>query len=99
MTGLTRRFLVMMMAIVLTLSLAAFAIPAVPVEAQSDSVTVNFGTQYNYAVSGDSFTNGPVNGNEFWVSTMTGSSTSLNNVKLNLASSTSFIHSVINICV
>ena len=54
------------------------------------NATVVFITDYAYGVSGDSFTNGPVNGNEFWVSTMTGSSTSLNNVKLNLASSTSF---------
>ena len=54
MTSLTvRRFIVIMVAIVLTLSLGAFAIPAVPVEAQSSpSAVVNFGTQYNYAVSG-----------------------------------------------
>jgi len=91
MTSLTvRRFLVIVVAIAFTLSLGAFAIPAVPVEAQSGSATVNFGTQYNYAVSGGSFTDAPVTGNKDWGSSVSGASVPLNNVNLNLASSTSF---------
>ena len=93
MTNLTvRRFLVITVAIVLTLSLGTFAIPSVPVEAQSGSATVNFGTQYNYAVSGNSFSNtdAPVTGNKDWGSSVSGASVLINNVNLNLASSTSF---------
>ena len=56
----------------------------------SPSANVNFNTNYNYTVSGDSFTDAKVTGNEGWNSGLNGASTSLNNVTLKLASSTSF---------
>ena len=90
MTSLKRRFLVIMGAIVLTLSLGAFAIPAVPVEADSPNAIVQFCTSDNYNVSGDSFTNGQVTGTENWFSQLNVAGMDLQNVNLNLASSKSF---------
>ena len=57
-----------------------------PTSADVASFTCN-----GYEVPGDSFTNGQVTGNEYWLSEMTWASTSLNNVSLILASSTSFV--------
>ena len=56
----------------------------------SPGANVNFNTNYNYTVSGDSFTDAKVTGNEGWGSGLNGANTSLNNVTLILAGSTSF---------
>jgi hypothetical protein len=53
-----RRFLIVMVVIALTLSMGAFAIPAIQVQASSTpNAMLNFGTYFGSNVSGDSITN------------------------------------------
>ena len=86
-----RRFLGIMVAIVLTVSLAVLAVPAVLVQADAaPNANVKFFNSYGYPVSGDSFTNTEVTGNKIFATGGGPVNTSLSNVNLNLANSTSF---------
>jgi hypothetical protein len=71
--------------------MGAFAIPAVPVQALfAPNARLFFGTYYGSEVSGDSFTNTEVPGTQVFSSRLGETNIFLNNVNLNLASSTSF---------